>query len=419
LRLHELATGNRQLATAVAVSPVISPLRTVRVGVGPVAVVDDAATGHIFVAAAGAHQVDMLDARSGASLHATTVHGSPILLAADGVSGHVFALLSSGVPDQVSMLDARTGRLLRTVPVGQRPFGIALDAPDGRAFVTGFDDAVLSVLDTHSGAVLRTVPLYQAHATVVAADGRAGRVYVATNAGLDVLDARSGTVVATAPVSPGALAVDEEGGRVYSAVGSGVVVLDARRGTPLGEVAVPGAPSALALDAGASRLVAGGTDAVSVLDTHNNAVLRGIHGGGETIALAVDHLTGQALVVTAGPLDAPGSDQGLSSGNKWGSGYTVCELSLAHGRARAVWGRGRLARPGVGLGTGETPAPPDRQFTEAGSGYVSVLDLATGTPRASLPVGRTPAAIAVDERTGHVFVANLDDDTVSVLALHP
>jgi len=350
---------------------VILPLRTVRVGAGPVAVVDDAATGHLFVAAAGARRVDMLDARSGTALHATIVPGSPILLAADGASGHVFALLSSGVPDRVSMLDARTGLLLRTVPVGQRPFGIALDVPDGRAFVTGFDDAVLSVLDTQSGAVLRTIPLYQAHATVVAADGRAGRVFVATTGGLDVLDARRGTVVATTRLSPSALAVDETAGRVYGAVGSGVVVLDARRGAPLREVAVPGAPSALALDAAAGRLVAGGTDAVSVLDAHNDLVQHIVHGGGETIALAVDHLTGQAVVVTAGPLDGPVQGQGGSRGNK------------------------------------------------QGSGYLSVLDLATGALRASIPVGRTPAAVAVDERTGHVFVANLDDDTVSVLALHP
>ena len=333
--------------------------------------VNDAVTGHVFVAAAGSHQVDMLDARSGTALHATTVPGSPILLAADGASGHIFALLSSGVPDRVSMLDARTGRLLRTVTVGQRPFGIALDAPDGRAFVTGFDDAVLSVLNTHSGAMLRTIPLYQAHATVVAADGRTGRVFVATTGGLDVLDARRGTVVATAPVSPGALAVDETAGCVYGAVGSGVVVLDARRGTLLREVAVPGAPSTLALDAAGDRLVAGGTDAVAVLDAHNNSVLRIVHGGGETIALAVDQRTGQALTVTAGSLDGSVQGQGGSRGNK------------------------------------------------QGSGYVSVLDLATGTLRASISVGRTPAAVAVDERTGHVFVANLDDDTVSVLALQP
>jgi len=357
--------------TCVEVAPLISTLRTVRVGAGPVAVVDDAATGHVFVAAAGARRVDMLDARSGTVLQATTVPGSPILLAADEASGHVFALLSSGVPDRVSMLDARTGLLLRTVPVGQRPFGIALDAPDGRAFVTGFDDAVLSVLDTHSGAVLRTIPLYQAHATVVAADGRAGRVFVATNAGLDVLDARHGTVVATPPVSPGALAVDETAGRVYGAVGSGVIVLDARRGTPLRTIAVPGAPGMLALDASSGRLVVGGTDTVSVLDAHNNLVLHIIDGGGETIALAVDQRTGQALTVTAGSLGEPVQGQGGSRGNK------------------------------------------------QGSGYVSVLDLATGTLRASISVGRTPAAVAVDERTGHVFVANLDDDTVSVLALQP
>lgn len=46
---------------------------------------------------------------------------------------------------------------------------------------------------------------------------------------------------------------------------------------------------------------------------------------------------------------------------------------------------------------------------------VVALDLGTGRVRAQIRVGRLAAALAVDEQRGRLFVANEDDNTVSVI----
>jgi DNA-binding beta-propeller fold protein YncE len=48
---------------------------------------------------------------------------------------------------------------------------------------------------------------------------------------------------------------------------------------------------------------------------------------------------------------------------------------------------------------------------------VSVLDARTGAVLRTVPVGLSAAALAVDERTGQAFVSNRHDSTVLVLVL--
>jgi YVTN family beta-propeller protein len=48
-------------------------------------------------------------------------------------------------------------------------------------------------------------------------------------------------------------------------------------------------------------------------------------------------------------------------------------------------------------------------------GSVSVLDERTGAVVHTVPVGGSPGPLAVDERTGYVFVANQDDNSVSTV----
>src|SRR5262249_21297381 len=51
-------------------------------------------------------------------------------------------------------------------------------------------------------------------------------------------------------------------------------------------------------------------------------------------------------------------------------------------------------------------------------GSVSVLDARSGELLRTVPVGTFPDAVAVAERTGRVFVANMGDASVSVLDAH-
>src|SRR3989442_9394784 len=60
-------------------------------------------------------------------------------------------------------------------------------------------------------------------------------------------------------------------------------------------------------------------------------------------------------------------------------------------------------------------AEPFAYITNQGSHDVSVIDLAQQRVIASVPVGRSPAGVAVAASAGRVFVSNPDGKTVSVI----
>ena len=54
-------------------------------------------------------------------------------------------------------------------------------------------------------------------------------------------------------------------------------------------------------------------------------------------------------------------------------------------------------------------------MTNVGDGTVSVIDTATGTVTATIPVGTRPGRGGGDPAAGTVYVTNHDDGTVSVI----
>ena len=148
-------------------------LRTIKVGSQPAQIVVDERTQHVFVVhgrggtrmfftESSASGTTMLDARSGAVLHAVAAGGSPaddvgyvtaVNLAVDARRGRVFVIdpTAPAAPDgagSVSVLDARTGRLRRTLSVGRHPIALGVDEVSARLFV----------VNTNSGCVRPSGP---------------------------------------------------------------------------------------------------------------------------------------------------------------------------------------------------------------------------------------------------------------------
>jgi len=67
------------------------------------------------------------------------------------------------------------------------------------------------------------------------------------------------------------------------------------------------------------------------------------------------------------------------------------------------------------LGSVQTLAQ-NAYITNDGSGNVSVIDTATNTVTATIPVGTAPFAVTVSPNGGTVYVANIDSDNVSAIA---
>jgi YVTN family beta-propeller protein len=259
---------------------------------------------------------------------------------------------------------------VRTIAVGRVPTAVGVDPRTQHIFVANLGSKTVSMLDAASGAVLATV-MVAPHPSALAVATTAGRVFAVSNyvtpdgAGrVSVLDASSGRLLRTVAVGQGlhALAVDERSGRVFvtNQVEASVSLLDASSGRLLRTVAVGQGQHALAVDERAGRVfvTSAAGDSVSVLDARSGQVLRTTSVGQGPLAVAV-----------------------------------VASLQRIFVANAALW----------------------RSTYQVTRGTVSVLDEHTGAVVHTVPVGLHPCALAVDERSGHVLVANDVDRSVSMV----
>jgi DNA-binding beta-propeller fold protein YncE len=182
-------------------------LRRLTLGQGPAAMILAARTRRLFVATTGAlgptglptgrGRISMIDAVSGALLRTVATGVAPIALAVDEQTGRLF-VASAGAADLqgdylggggITILDSRTAAVLRTVPAAQRPRVLAVDARSAQLFVATCGSPTstgsLLVLDAHSGALRRTLPLGPCP-TALAVDQQRGRLFVADAGGVVV-----------------------------------------------------------------------------------------------------------------------------------------------------------------------------------------------------------------------------------------
>lgn len=253
--------------------------------------------------------------------------------------------------------------------------------------------------------------------SAVALDPSLGRAVVADdgNATVSIIDLAGARVLRTVRVGDPrlsaslALAVDTTTHHVFVAVRgdvgqpSVVQMLDSASGARLATVRVGDRASAVAIDArqGYVFVANEGDGTVSMLDARRGALLRTMHVGGEPVALAVDAHAARVAVVSVAPL--------------WGTthmsgGGMVSLLDTRSGRLL------RRVPVGDGSSTLAIDARTGRLFVVNWSGgTVSVLDVRSGAAVRTVVVGAAPAALAVDERRRRVFVVDAFDGTVRVL----
>lgn len=371
----------------------ISPiLRTVPVGINPGPIAIDSRTGRAFVVNDGQYggpdgSVSVLDTATGKVLHSVPVGVAPAAIAVDVSSGRVFVVnsqlhSSKGPQGTVSMLDARDGRLLRTIRVGAIPFDVVVDEGTNQAFILnsylpGYTDvkganANVSVLDATTGRVLRTVDLGPNPAPflgrALALDARRHVVFVPSHDGLNLLDARSGSLLRTFPDLGIAQAVDEATGYIFSYDYNNkqTVLFDPYRGRVVRTIAGVYVGQQ---DHRAGRIIGSSGQALYLLDAHSGRIAR-------TIRLSQYRLP-------------PAFAQ---------PGPALLAVDEVRGRALVAF-----------------PGPVDSQYTPTGNGLLAVVDDRTGALLRTIPVGRDPSAAAVDPASGHAFIVNGDSNDVTVL----
>jgi DNA-binding beta-propeller fold protein YncE len=363
---------------------------------------------------------------------------NPLAVAVDERIGRAFVLNNAG--NSVSMLETATGTLLRTVAVGRDPLALAVDERTGHVFVAkndlGLQDQLslalnccphgkgsVTVLDARSGAIQRTVRVGLSP-LAIAVDERVGRAFVVsygsdTRTGrLSMLDTHSGAVVRTVTVGllPQGVAVDERTGRVFVAGedGSGlgdVSVLDVMSGRLVRSVTVGQAPGPIAVDqrTGRAFVLNQNSDSVSVLDTHSGALVHTTNPGRDLFDLAVDEQTGRVFVANGsnvqvnGRLSVPDGSVSILDAT---SGRLVRRVTVG------VLPTAVAVDPRSGRVFVANKGPVDGNLVPLGNGTVTVLDERSGAVLRTSGVGTYPTAIAVDERAGRAFVVNASGTTV-------
>jgi DNA-binding beta-propeller fold protein YncE len=222
----------------------------------------------------------------------------------------------------------------------------------------------VTTLAARSGHIVRTVTVgtIGTTAATAAVDARAHRLVVPNvwDRTVSVLDAATGRVVRTVRVGTGlaAVAVDEQRRHAFVATADGTVrLLDSQSGRVVRAVTVGTGPARLAVDARSGHVVVltDGANLLSVLDSHTGAV--------------------QHSVALAGPQQASALNLLALAVDAW------------HGRAFVI----------------HEPAPT---LTDSPLGRVSVLDVRSGRIQRTVPVGRVPAALALETATAGLFVVN-------------
>lgn len=300
------------------------------------------------------------------------------------------------------------------------PYVLAVASSTCRAFARTLYGSV-EVLDLSRDTLLRTVqvstqPGGDGFVPAVVVDDRTQRVFVANsgdsqhNGSVSMLDATSGAMLRTVSPGPhpGSVAIDAQRGQVFVTTDGGVSVLDAATGAVLKTIPVQGA-ILTAIDAQRARVFVAGAigeqGAVSTLDETTGRLLRTVPVVGIPVVMAVDAQRGHVFV---GPASETGASAGQLSMLDAASGRLLRSIDLLHAAGVAmadldVHGlavderTGHLFVAWTGTGQGEPAA----------SG-LSMLDAATGAVLKRIDVGEFPTAVLVDAQRGRAFVTHRD-----------
>ena len=190
--------------------------------------------------------------------------------------------------------------------------------------------------------------------------------------------------------TPAALAVDGRTGRVFVTAtrGAAGAMLDEATGVTLSVIPIPA--SALAVDERAGTVVAIGVGGVSLLNAASSRYLHTVPVDAAADTVAVDARSGHAFVVD------PGSNAARMFDTRTGA---------------VVGARSMLMTPALVA----VDATAGQAFVTTDSPFVDVLDARSGALVRTLVARASGGPLAVDGRSGHVFVLDSGGASVAML----
>lgn len=300
------------------------------------------------------------------------------------------------------------GSLIRSYDVQQGPTGIAFDQESGKAYVADTLADGYSVID-RAGAVENSAPVGTVN-TGLAFDSAAHRVYAANLTGnsVSVIDPSAKQAVNSWPcgIYPWAIAADPALQQVYTVdvTDNALAVLSTVTGAILQKIALPDPATDAPFIAVNSRThyvyvtqASGLSQFLTIIDGSQNRIVNTIQTGNRPVGIAVDENAGRVYVANA------------NSG-------TITVLDAAQDQIIAQW---NVDAPQIwslavdpNLQQLYVTVPPN---TPADFHGLLVLDANTGATLQQLTLGSDSEMVLVNPNTGHVFVSDPTDNTVTVV----
>lgn len=401
----------------------------------PTGLVVDDRRNETFIADAASDNLTVLSSRTDLWRATIAVGVAPGFLAYDARLDEVF--VANNGSGNVSVVSAVSDRVVASVPVGANPQGMALDPRLGELFVANSGSDTVSVISDRTNTVVGTIAVGSGPYDAVYDSGRQ-EVFVSNrgSANLSVIADRNDTVVATIPLngSLAGLAYDPAQHEIFVAGGRqgywayGVSVIADRNDTvvgwvqPAGRGALQGPPTLVTYDAALDEVFAAGPGInVTAIYASSDSVGADVDPCWHGWAAGIAYDARGSEILVACDTGYGGTPWVLSDG---GFVATIADASVAF---TGMYPPSASLYPpyGTAAGAPEYTAPDAVAFDNATDQLflanfygrsVTVISLNGSRAPLSIGVGGRPVAIVYDAGRAEMFVANFYTGNVSVIS---
>ncbi len=363
-----------------------------------------------------------------------------IAITPDGKKAYLTRAVYSG---SVYVIDTIQNKFLTAVYAGNMPEGLAVNPEGTKVYLSDRAGNAISVVDTATNSVIKTVNVGNPSCGVaVSPDGKKVYVTEILNSTVAVIDTVTDTVESYVGVGygPYGVAVSPDGTKVYVAhyLSDSVSVIDTATNAVATTVNVGDLPYVVSVTPDGNKVYVANknSNSVSIIDPATNTVTDTINVGNYPLGIAIAKVPDRIVPianfssnVTKGyvPLDVQFTDISKNAATwKWdfGDGNTSTDQNPTHTYSAAgnyivnlTVSDGNDTDSQVATIT-VSKKPVARAIyiyvANSGSNTVSVIDVATDTIIATIPVGIQPMGVAATLDGKKVYVTNLGN-TVSVI----
>jgi YVTN family beta-propeller protein len=421
------------------------------VGSAPDGVAYDSTNGQVLVANRASDNVTIL--KSGTLVpsggYGTGRAPGPLSCTIDGQ-----AVIPNALDNNVTVVDDSTGTSLGSQSAGIDPTASVWDAPDGRDYIANVGTDNLTILNLTVTGVLGTIVL-GASPVAVADLPTLGRFAIADPGASAIEEVTAANLTerfrVTLPVPPVSVASDGPLDRLFASEPTGlgatgnVAVLNASTGAWIGSFPVGKDPQGIAFDPRTREVYVAdfGNASVSVLDPLNGQLNRTFPippGTGHPSAISVAvSANGSEIYLPAGPsndsitvlnattgawvasIATPAGPGGIaddpSNGTLWVADATAGELTEISERSHRVV----LNVTGEANAYGVAVADPEQWVfvSSPTSQTVDVINASGGGLLTTIFLGTAPSALAVDNASSHLAIADPGGGDVALVGPAP